>query len=71
MSNLVNSVGSFLEANSYVLVALSIWELVWKGLALWKSARNNNRNWFLAILVFNTVGLLSIIYLKFFQKKNL
>lgn len=52
------------------LVFLMIWELCWKGVALWKAARNNERNWFIAILLLNTVGILPILYIQFFQKKR-
>jgi hypothetical protein len=51
------------------LIPLGIWELIWKGIALWKTGRNNQLKWFVAILILNTVGILPIIYLKFFQKK--
>jgi hypothetical protein len=52
------------------LIPLVIWDLIWKGIALWKSGRNNQLKWFIAILVLNTVGILPIIYLRFFQKKR-
>lgn len=53
-----------------ILVPLGVWELIWKGIALWKCGRNNQLKWFIAILILNTVGILPIIYLKFFQKKQ-
>lgn len=52
------------------LIPLIIWELVWKGIALWKAGRNNQIVWFIVILILNTVGILPIIYLIFFQKKH-
>lgn len=52
------------------LIPLIVWELVWKGIALWKSARNSQSNWFVALLVLNTAGILPIIYLKFFQRSG-
>ncbi|MBU0470865.1 MAG: hypothetical protein KKA62_02875 [Nanoarchaeota archaeon] len=53
-----------------VLVLLSVWTVVWKGLALWHSARNNQNAWFVVMLVLNTMGLLPIIYLIWFRPKN-
>ncbi len=53
-----------------LLIAIIIWELIWKGIALWKSGRNNQLPWFICILIFNTIGILPIIYLAFFQKKK-
>ncbi len=44
-------------------VALVAWSLVWKGMALWKSARKGEKGWFVALLVINTVGILEILYL--------
>ncbi|MFA6533306.1 MAG: DUF5652 family protein [Patescibacteria group bacterium] len=60
---------NLLRTNPYILIFLGIWELFWKGLALWKASQNKQRNWFIAILIINTVGILPIIFLKFFQKK--
>ncbi|MDB5266804.1 MAG: hypothetical protein JWN89_619 [Parcubacteria group bacterium] len=49
--------------NPLIAGALLIWALAWKGFALWKAAQLQHRNWFVAILVLNTLGLLEIIYL--------
>lgn len=57
-----------------VVIILSIWQLFWKGLALWKSSQFKQRNWFVALfilVVLNDLGLLSLIYLFFFAKKKL
>jgi len=58
----------FLETHSYILVFLGVWDLVWKGLALWKASQNRQRNWFILVLIINSVGILPILYIKFFQK---
>lgn len=52
------------------LIPIIIWEAVWKAIGLWKSARNNQLIWFIAIIIINSVGILPIIYLVFFQKKK-
>jgi len=52
------------------LIPLALWELVWKAIALWKCGRNNQLKWFIAILLLNTVGILPIVYIKFFQKRR-
>jgi hypothetical protein len=51
-----------------VLLLLAIWDGVWKTIAMWKSARNNQLAWFICIAIFNTAGILPILYLSFFQK---
>ncbi len=52
-----------------VLYFVLFWDLLWKGIALWKCGRNNQPWWFFFILIANSVGILPIIYLLFFQKK--
>ncbi len=53
-----------------LLVVIMIWDLIWKGIGLWKAGRSNQMGWFVCILLFNTVGILPIIYILFFQKKK-
>jgi hypothetical protein len=50
-------------------VAVVIWTFAWKGLALWKAARLSHRNWFIALLILNTFGIVEIIYIYFVAKK--
>jgi len=69
MNNFLLNLDYFLRMNSYILIIIGIWDLTWKGLALWKASQNKQRNWFVAILIINTIGILPIVYLKFFQKK--
>ncbi len=51
-----------------LFIILLAWSLIWKGIALWKCGRNNQLYWFVALLIINTLGILEIIYLLFFQK---
>jgi len=53
-----------------VFAVMIIWSLIWKGLALWKSAKNGSVAWFIAFLVVNTIGILEIIYIFFLQKRK-
>jgi len=55
---------------SFLFFLLMIWSLCWKGVSLWKSAKNGQRNWFIALLVMNTAGILEIVYIFYFQKKK-
>jgi len=61
----VGSVGfvSMPEWVPFLVLALAVWSLFWKGLALWHAARRKQPWWFVALLVVNTVGVLEIIYL--------
>jgi len=47
------------------IVVLLIWELFWKAVGLWYSARKNDKFWFVAILLINLAGLIPILYLGF------
>lgn len=69
----INSLNYFLGSFKLQLVffLLSIWSLVWKGIALWKSARNSQRNWFVALLILNTFGLLEIYYIFYFSNPKI
>lgn len=53
----------FPEINPLFVIILIAWSLVWKGIALWTAARRNERTWFIALLVVNTLGLLEIFYI--------
>ncbi|HEX6171186.1 MAG TPA: DUF5652 family protein [Chitinophagaceae bacterium] len=53
-----------------LLICLVVWELVWKIIAMWKSARNNHVGWFICIGLLNTIGILSIVYILRQRKKN-
>ena len=54
----------------FVFIAVAIWTIAWKGTALWKAARNNSNVWFVVLLLVNTMGILEIIYIFFFSKKQ-
>ncbi len=60
----------FLIQNSWIIVLAGLWTLPWKGVALWKAARNNHKGWFVALLLINTLGLLEILYIFVFGKKK-
>lgn len=46
-----------------VLIVGVIWELIWKGMAMWRAARLEQPVWFTLLLVISSVGILPIIYL--------
>ena len=45
-----------------LLLVVLVWDLAWKGIALWRAGRNNDLVWFVFILLINSVGILPIIY---------
>ncbi len=53
--------------NIYLILA---WTLPWKGVALWKAAKNGHKKWFIALFLLNTLAILEIIYIFYFAKKS-
>jgi len=68
MLNNIDMAGTGLFLMLFVLVF--IWSLIWKGIALWKAARAGSKNWFVALLVINTLGILEILYIFVLSKKQ-
>lgn len=55
--------------NAWLLVLFAVWSAVWKGLALWRAARNGDKVWFVILLFVNTLGILEMSYLAYFGKR--
>jgi methionyl-tRNA synthetase len=60
----------YFQNHMWLFTALVIWSLIWKALALWHSARNNQLAWYIVLIIINTAGVLEIIYLLFFRRKK-
>jgi hypothetical protein len=52
----------------FMLIAILLWSALWKFLALWKAGRNNAPVWFIVLALFNTMGILEILYIFVFSK---
>lgn len=66
----VSQIQEILGQYWWLLIILVLWSMVWKGLALWKAARNESKVWFVLMLIVNTIGLLEIIYIFAVAKKH-
>jgi len=55
---------------SFSIAVLVVWSLIWKGIALWKAARNESVRWYIALLIINTFGILEILYIFYFSQKK-
>ena len=53
-----------------LFVIVVIWDAVWKFMGMWKAAKNNSIPWFICIGIFNTIGILPILYIYVFSKKK-
>ena len=56
--------------NNFVIFLILLWTLPWKIYALWTAVKNKHKAWFVVLVIFNTVGILEIIYIFFIAKKK-
>ncbi len=52
----------------FILIVIA--EIVLKGVSLYRSARNGQKYWFIALLIINTLGILPLIYLIWFADRK-
>lgn len=60
----------FFTNNQWVLILFMLWIIPWKGVALWKAAKNSHKKWFIVLLVVNTLAILDILYIFVFSKNK-
>ena len=63
-------INTYLQQNIYWLIPVLLIDLILKGYALWRAGRNNQPYWFVSLLVVNSVGILPLIFILFFQRKK-
>ena len=56
----------YILENHWIIGIILLWNVPWKGVALWKAARNRQKIWFILLLIVNTMAILEIIYLFIF-----
>lgn len=54
----------------WTILALGVWSLIWKGLALWRAAKNEHKWWFFFMLIIHSLGILEIVYLIVYRKNK-
>ena len=65
---IMTNISVFFERYYYFFL---YWSILWKGLVFWRSAKQNQKYWFIIFMFINTVGILEIVYLFYFSKKRL
>jgi methionyl-tRNA synthetase len=50
-----------------ILAVFAVWTVAIKGYALWHAARNEQKTWFVFLLIVNSVGILELVYLMWFR----
>jgi len=61
---------NFTTGQIITFVIITIWSIIWKGLALWKAGRKDHLTIFIVLLILNTVGIAEIIYLVYLYFKD-
>ncbi len=62
----LSQIASLFGIPLWLLFIVLIWNLFWKGMALWKSARKSHATWFVVFLLIQTMGILEILYIFLF-----
>lgn len=70
MDKNLKNMEQFIIENQWLIWLTMFWALPWKGVALWKAAKNSHKKWFVALLIVNTMAVLEIIYIFAFSKKK-
>ena len=52
------------------LLILTLWTIPWKIYAVWLAVKKDQKRWFVALLLLNTVGILEIFYIFKIAKKS-
>lgn len=52
------------------LVVLVLWSSAWKALALYRAGANRSVGWFVVLFIVNTAGILEILYLFVFSRRQ-
>lgn len=53
-----------------MLVLLVLADVILRGMGMWRAAKKGQQGWFVAMLVINSVGILPVVYMLFFEKKG-
>jgi methionyl-tRNA synthetase len=60
----------FMSIFAPLILAAVVWTIILKGFSLWYAARGSQKWWFFFLLIFNTLGILEIIYLIWFRRDS-
>jgi hypothetical protein len=69
ISDNTDALSQFSALMPLILIA-ALWSAVWKLLALYRAGVNRSPGWFIALAIFNTLGILDILYIFVFGKKK-
>ena len=62
LQSAASQMGISLGLLTTLMTLISLWTLVWKGLALWKASQKNQKIIFVLLLIINDFGILELLY---------
>ncbi len=62
--------GHFGEGFNLIVLLVVIWSVLWKCYSVWTAVKRGEKWWFVALLLFNTAGILDMIYIFGVAKKK-
>lgn len=68
MMEYLGQISKMLGISIALMIIILFWEITWKLIAMWKSARKGSVIWFIALALFNTLGILPILYYFIFSE---
>jgi len=68
MADYFSTITSQLGIAIWLLVIILIWEMIWTGIAMWKSARRKHLVWFIVFFLVNLLAIPEILYIFVFSK---
>ena len=57
------------DAQLGIIGVIVLWDLIWKGLAMWRAAKRQQPVWFVLLLIINSAGILPICYILFTEQR--
>lgn len=54
----------------WLIWAITIWDLAWRAVGVWKSTMKKQPIWSVVFVLFQTLGILPILYIFVFSKMN-
>jgi hypothetical protein len=55
---------------NFLIAILVVWSILWKCYSVWTAAQNHSKKWFVVLVIFNTFGILDMIYVFGVAKKK-
>jgi len=61
---------NFFMIKNLAIAVVMVWSLLWKCYSVWTAVKKGDKKWFVALVLFNTLGILDMIYVFYVAKKK-